>query len=193
MTIFLFMCVVAYLVGSLPTGKLISKLKGVDIQKVGTQNIGASNTYLVLGKKAGLLVLFGDLGKAFLMMWVALYILPTHQAAIASLLLLLGNVFSVFLKFTGGKGVATSLGIFLAIQPLVMFVLVGFWIIGLLFEKYLLLVSVLAPLIVPLAYYQFGHDASIILSSFLICVIMLICHRNKLKVNNEKISGIQEV
>lgn len=192
-TNFLFWCLVAYIVGSIPSGKIIAKLNGVNIQSVGTKNIGASNTYLVLGKKAGFLVLFLDAGKAYIMMAFAFYMLPVFQAAIVSIILLFGNISSVFLKFSGGKGVATALGIFLATEPLVSLLFVGLWFLGLFLIKYLWLVNVIGAGAVPFSYYYMGHEPIMAFAVFILCVILFIRHRSQLKVLTENVNQVQEV
>lgn len=176
---FIILCLVAYLVGAIPTGKILAKYKGIDIQKVGTGNIGASNTYLMLGKGAGFLVLLIDLGKAFLVMEYVLGLLSIGEALVVGLFLLLGNTKSVFLRFTGGKGVATGLGLFLATEPIVALVMVSFWSLTLLFIKYLYAASLMGSFMVPIMYYSFNHDILTMVCSFTICFIILLRHRDK--------------
>lgn len=192
MTTLLFACMIAYLVGSIPTGKIIAHYKGVDIQSVGTGNIGASNTYLSLGKKLGFLVLIGDLGKAFLFVQVSMFYLTISEVFIASLFLLLGNIKSLFLKFTGGKGIATSLGIFLATEPIVAIVLVFVWGIGVVLQKYIFFISVSGIFIVPFTYYMTNHDRMALFCSFVICLMILIRHRSKFTVK-EDVDGAQKI
>jgi glycerol-3-phosphate acyltransferase PlsY len=177
--IFVILCLVAYLVGAIPTGKILAKYRGIDIQKVGTGNIGASNTYLMLGKKAGFLVLLLDLGKAFLVMEYVLGLLSIGEALLVGLFLLLGNTKSVFLRFTGGKGVATGLGVFLATEPIVALVMVTFWSLTLLFIKYLYVASLMGTFMVPIMYYSFNHDILTMVCSFIICLMILLRHRDK--------------
>ena len=106
----------SYLFGSIPVGLIVSKLKNKDIRTLGSGNIGTSNSFRVLGKKAGIAVFIGDLLKGFLPALLAgLYggdILMVVAAAAA----VLGHSYSIFIKFTGGKGVATSVGAVLAMN-----------------------------------------------------------------------------
>jgi glycerol-3-phosphate acyltransferase PlsY len=176
---FVILCLVAYLVGAIPIGKILAKYRGIDIQKVGTGNIGASNTYLMLGKKAAFLVLLLDLGKAFLVMEYVLGLLSIGEALLVALFLLLGNTKSVFLRFTGGKGVATGLGVFLATEPIVALVMVTFWSLTLLFIKYLYVASLMGTFMVPILYYSFNHDILTMTCSFIICLMILLRHRDK--------------
>jgi glycerol-3-phosphate acyltransferase PlsY len=114
------LCIVgAYLCGSIPFGLLIARAKGVDIRTVGSGNIGATNVARAVGKPFGILVLILDAGKGFAPVMVAAYALaqPPEITAGAGLAAILGHVFPVWLKFRGGKGVATALGVFLALAP----------------------------------------------------------------------------
>ncbi|WP_202078494.1 glycerol-3-phosphate acyltransferase [Caldalkalibacillus salinus] len=176
MTFFLF-CVIAYIIGSIPVGKIVAKYKGIDIQEKGTGNIGASNTYLVLGKKAGMFVLISDVGKAFFMMQLSLYMLPIGQAIVSGMFLLMGNLRSMFLKFSGGKGVATVLGIFLATEPIAALVCVAFWGVTTIFIKYISLMSIVGSLAVPFTYYRYDHDLFTAGCAFLMCVLVLLKHK----------------
>ncbi|MGD0838742.1 MAG: glycerol-3-phosphate 1-O-acyltransferase PlsY [Polyangia bacterium] len=109
----------AFLIGSFPTGALVARAKGIDLRKVGSGNIGATNVGRALGKGWAALVLVVDAGKG------ALPVLLAHRLsaqawlpALAGIAAVLGQVFSVFLRGRGGKGVATSLGAGLALAPL---------------------------------------------------------------------------
>ena len=112
------LCLISYLIGSIPFGVVLARAQRVDIRKQGSGNIGATNVARVMGKKAGLLTLLGDVLKGLLVVFGAslLYEKPL-VIALAGLMVFLGHLYSVFLKFKGGKGVATSLGLFLYIMP----------------------------------------------------------------------------
>ena len=113
----------AYLLGSIPTGKiLVWKLKGIDIQKHGSGNTGTTNVSRILGKKWGIAVFFIDALKGFIPTMLAFYITQDlNFTLLAGFLASFGHVFSVFLKFKGGKGVATSVGVFFALVPFLVF------------------------------------------------------------------------
>ena len=109
---------IALLLGSIPCGVLLAKMKKVDLRQEGSGNIGASNVARSLGKTAGLLTLFGDGGKGYLACWIAAQTLAQPwQIGVAGVLAFLGHIFSVFLRFKGGKGIATGLGIYLFLMP----------------------------------------------------------------------------
>lgn len=108
----------AFLLGSIPVGLLVARLKHIDIRSEGSGNIGATNVARTLGRTAGLVTLAGDCGKGYLACWLAAKMLGAPwQIAGAALLAFLGHVFSLFLKFKGGKGIATGLGIYLFMMP----------------------------------------------------------------------------
>ncbi|WP_332630773.1 glycerol-3-phosphate acyltransferase [Halalkalibacter flavus] len=180
MMLFLMFCVIAYVVGSIPTGKIIAKLKGIDIQAVGTKNIGASNVYLNLGKKMAFLVLIGDVSKAFVMVAFAAQFFSGGQTMVIALCVIIGNLKSIFLNFTGGKGIATSLGIFLATEPVALLIIGVLWLLGLAFKKYILLTGVAAILVVPYQYIGYEEKMAVV-SAFLIVLFMLLKHNENIK------------
>ncbi len=111
---------ISYVAGSIPTGLWVGKmLRGIDIREHGSRNIGATNTLRVLGKKLGAVALAGDVGKGLLAVLVIAPLLSDWPYAplTCGLAAILGHIASVFLGFKGGKGVATSTGVFLALAP----------------------------------------------------------------------------
>ncbi len=123
MTPFEILCIlVAYLVGAIPFGLLVSMGTGVDIRSQGSKNIGATNVARLLGKKRGIITLLADIAKGFFPMYLVALLLPeTPQkniiVALCGAVTVLGHMFPVYLGFQGGKGVATALGIFLFLAP----------------------------------------------------------------------------
>jgi acyl phosphate:glycerol-3-phosphate acyltransferase len=114
------LCAVAYLVGSVPTGLLLARARGVDLRAVGSGNIGATNVARALGRGWAIAVLIGDALKGFAPVFIGRHFLPQLSdgaVALAGLAAIVGHMFTVFLKGRGGKGVATSLGVALAISP----------------------------------------------------------------------------
>src|SRR5512142_1162952 len=122
--------IAAYLLGSIPTGLLLGKALGVDIRAAGSGNIGATNVYRTLGRKVGVLTLVGDCLKGVIPVVVAKALgLPVLWVGIVGLAAFLGHVYTVFLGFKGGKGVATALGVFLAAAPLAVLAALGVFIL----------------------------------------------------------------
>lgn len=140
--------IIAYLIGSIPTGYLIGKSKGIDIRKHGSNNIGATNTARVLGKKYFVLVTFLDGLKGFILVFLFRFnILPYEWCLLSPILYgiaaVLGHVFPIFLHFKGGKAVATGAGVVLGYSPLICLTgLIAFIIVHLL-TKYVSLGSII--------------------------------------------------
>jgi Predicted membrane protein len=112
------LCLAAYLLGSVPFGKLIAASYGIDIQKRGSGNIGFANVRRIVGWHAGLLTLSADVLKGYLPTLVAYTTVGSPFAFYVGLIAILGHIFPVWLKFRGGKGIATGLGLVLALQPI---------------------------------------------------------------------------
>lgn len=118
------LCAAAYLVGSIPTGLLVARARGVDLRSVGSGNIGATNVARALGRGWAIAVLIADALKGFLPVFFGRHLgrhflpqLSPEAVALAGLAAIVGHMFTVFLRGRGGKGVATSLGVALAISP----------------------------------------------------------------------------
>jgi glycerol-3-phosphate acyltransferase PlsY len=157
--------VAAYLLGSIPTGFLVGKAKGIDVRKVGSGNIGATNAFRILGKRAGIFVLVVDGLKG----WVAVAYIPdvAHQIfdsgglwdkptwqwlkIIAAISVILGHNYTCWLKFKGGKGIATSAGVLAALVPVAMIISLATWVIVCVLTRYVSLASIAASLILPFA------------------------------------------
>lgn len=121
--------VVGYLLGAIPFGVVVSKAMGLpDPCTVGSKNVGFTNVLRVSGKKAGILTLIGDMGKGWVMGFAAMHLLQDEWAVLlVALAPFLGHLFSPFLGFTGGKGVATALGSVLGVAPLIGLILLLAW------------------------------------------------------------------
>jgi len=161
-----YICLVicAYLLGSIPTGYLVARAKGIDIRKVGSGNIGATNAFRVLGKPAGVFVLVADALKGALACTLLANLIlrafetqtsPFHHAmterVIAGIVAVLGHNFTCWLRFKGGKGIATTAGVYLAIAPLSVAIAVGAWIIVFAATRYVSLASIAAAIALPAA------------------------------------------
>ncbi|HEV7867792.1 MAG TPA: glycerol-3-phosphate 1-O-acyltransferase PlsY [Chthoniobacteraceae bacterium] len=162
--------VLAYLLGSIPFGLIFARSKGVDLRAHGSGNIGATNVWRVMGKKWGLITFFADAAKGWLAVVLALWLarhwdihvpLPHgHEkiehldegfAGIAGALgCILGHNFPVWLRFKGGKGVATSLGVIIGMMPLASVIIFAIW--GLVFKtsRYVSLASLIAAVSLPI-------------------------------------------
>ncbi len=149
-------CLLAYLIGSIPFGVVLAKFRRVDLRQHGSGNIGATNVTRALGKTAGILTLLGDCGKGYLAVWIAGQLLETQWAvAVAGLMAFLGHVFSIFLKFKGGKGVATGLGVFLYLMPWAGLASIGVFAVSFMINRYVSFSSILAAVSIPWFGYYF--------------------------------------
>ena len=140
---FLLFIVFSYLSGSIPFGKLAGYRYGIDIQKKGSGNIGFTNSLRTLGWKPAVLVLIADMLKGFIPVKIALQFLPLNLALIVALIPILAHIFPIWLKFKGGKGVATGLGVLLAVNPLITVIGLAVFLIVFLLTKIISISSIL--------------------------------------------------
>ena len=144
-------CLIAYLSGSIPFGAFLAKTQNINIFDHGSGNIGATNVARTLGKKAGLITLAGDVLKGWGMVFLAsLFFEKSIFIALAGLSVFLGHLFSIFLKFKGGKGVATGLGVFSFVMPLPTLLSVGIFTLTLRVSGYVSLSSIVAAISLPI-------------------------------------------
>ena len=177
----LIVIVAAYLIGSIPTGLLLGKAYGIDVRKEGSGNIGATNLYRTVGRKVGIITLIGDCLKGLLpVVLVKFSTLPPEFAAWVGLAAFCGHVFSVFLKFKGGKGVATALGVFLALAPLAVAIAMALF-AGLMFLwRYVSLGSISAAAAMPLAVYFLGGSRTVTTVTSIISLIVIVRHHENI-------------
>lgn len=143
--------IIAYFMGSLPNGLYVSKLKGIDIRNEGSKNTGATNVFRVLGAKYGILVLVLDALKGFIPLILSeIFGIKGNYLVLIGVTAVIGHTFSPFLNFKGGKGVATSLGVFLYLTPIPMLItlVIFFVIVGI--TKYVSLGSIVASIVLPM-------------------------------------------
>lgn len=179
---FYLLIVTAYFCGSIPFGKIIGKLYGVDIQKKGSGNIGFANVVRSLGWKAGIPVLAGDTIKGFLPVFVAMQYADINDTKILAVafVAIIGHIFPVWLKFKGGKGIATGLGVTLAINPALGLLGVATYITALALFKKSALSSIVAAWSLPL-YSLLVLPRSFSLFYFGLAILALWTHRHNIK------------
>lgn len=167
----------AYLLGSIPTGLLLGKLYGIDVRSEGSGNIGATNLYRTVGRKVGIITLFGDCLKGFLPVMLAWQLgLGEPLQAWIGLAAFCGHVFSIFLLFKGGKGVATALGVYLALAPLSVLGALLVFIIFVAVWRYISLGSVVAAAVMPLIIFLRPHSNQLLIATVLISLIVILKH-----------------
>jgi acyl phosphate:glycerol-3-phosphate acyltransferase len=175
---------VAYLLGSIPFGLILTKLfGGGDVRKAGSGNVGATNVTRVAGPVAGILTLVLDAGKGSLAVWLAARF--SGEAAgwmvVAGLASLLGHCFPVWLKFRGGKGVATAAGMFFMLSPLALLGSVTLFLIVVLVSRYVSLGSIAAAAAMPLLIYLLWaphHAPPLIVTFGAFAAAMLIVYKH---------------
>jgi glycerol-3-phosphate acyltransferase PlsY len=197
--IFLLLLLVAFLIGSIPTGILISKSKGIDLRKIGSGNIGATNVLRAMGKEAALLTLLGDITKGILAIFIAKLSLKIGMISnsifqieqsnfneqlfegLIGIAAILGHNFSLFLKFKGGKGVATSLGVLLIYSPYVALFTITIWLLVVKWSRYSSLGALVAFGILPFSFYIIDNSKEKIIVSIMISFLIFIKHRDNIK------------
>lgn len=162
-----FLVIVGYLIGSIPFGLVLGKCLGIDVRSAGSGNIGATNVNRLLGKKMGAVTLLADAGKAVLPMLAAARLLqgePNVQFWVAATggAAFLGHLYPLYLKFKGGKGVATALGIFFYVQPLAVSLCIVVFVVVIRIWGYVSLGSLIAAALMPALVFLLegpGHKA----------------------------------
>jgi len=175
----------AYLLGSIPIGWIVARVfYKTDIRKAGSGNIGATNALRQFGTRVGLSVLALDMGKGILSVLLAKesYGHGAPMVVICGLLAILGHIFSVWLSFKGGKGVATAAGVFIALMPIPSLIAVLVFIVVVVFSRYVSLGSILAALslLVVTLYNVFsGANPDYALLILVLLVVAIIIYRHK--------------
>lgn len=142
----------AYLIGGIPFGFLIGKMRGVDVRTVGSRNIGATNVYRTVGHKWGFLAFFCDFLKGFLPTLVAILWMPTRMDPVyVGLACVIGHTLTPYMKFKGGKGVATAFGMLMALIPLLVLIAFGVFVVTVWRSHYISLGSCLAAAFLAVA------------------------------------------
>ncbi len=171
-TAYILVALAAYLLGSIPTGYLVARAKGVDIRTVGSGNIGATNVFRILGKPAGIFVLLVDALKGWvavrmMSVWIVQTLSPNDSvggtyllaAILAALFAVLGHNYTCWLRFKGGKGIATSAGVLVALVPWALLIILAVWILLFLATRYVSVGSIAAGVVLPFAtWFTTGHD-----------------------------------
>lgn len=179
---------VAYLLGSIPFGFVAGLIAGVDVRKLGSGNIGATNTLRVLGKKYGYPVFVADVLKGYLAVRIALWLTRFDPSTgdfigiLAAFFVVVGHSFPIWLRFRGGKGVAAAAGACLGLVPLATLIAVVIWIVTFFIFRYVSLASIVAAIALALSALFLGYAADPILLTFtcLIAALIILRHRSNI-------------
>ena len=172
----------AYLLGSIPTGLLLAKaFGGVDIRNAGSGNIGATNVYRTMGRKMGIITLLGDCLKGLLPVLLARYYgLPEMWIAAIGTAAFIGHVYTVFLGFKGGKGVATALGVFLGAEPLAVVCALIIFAVVLWHWRYVSLASIAAAIAMPVFVAMLDPNPLMVAMTAIISTLVVNKHRENI-------------
>ena len=171
----------AYLCGSIPTGVLIARQLGVEVRKVGSGNIGAANVARSAGKKAGLLTLFGDAAKGLLPVLLVRFLdLGETTLAATVVAALLGHLFSPFLGFSGGKGVATGLGVFLGLAPYAILFALLLFLATFALSRIVSLSSLVAAAATPLLLLLLAYPREHVVAGLVVALLIIVRHHENI-------------
>jgi glycerol-3-phosphate acyltransferase PlsY len=174
LTGYILTALVAYLLGSIPTGFIVARAKGVDIRAVGSGNIGATNVLRVLGKPAGIFVLAVDAPKGILPVALGMHVLAPlfagsppgdHRvwyAVVGGLGAVLGHNYTCWLHFKGGKGIATSAGVLLGLVPWAFLIILAVWMLVFALTRIVSLASICASATLPFAAWLTGEALTLV-------------------------------
>lgn len=172
----------SYLLGSIPNGLWLCRaLWHVDLRQHGSHNIGATNAWRTLGKGPGFLVFFLDMLKGLLAVWLGEMLVGTPLVMIlCGVLAIVGHSLSLFLRFHGGKGVATGLGVILMLMPKVTVIVFLVWLLLVLATRYVSLGSIVAAALVPVLALVFGYPALYVAFGVLAAALIIVRHRSNI-------------
>lgn len=185
----------AYLLGSIPTGYLVAKGRGIDIRTVGSGNIGATNVFRILGKPAGIFVLAVDALKGFVACFfvgavvykLLVGALENDSATMEYLKItggfaaILGHNYTCWLKFKGGKGIATSAGAMLGLMPAALGISLATWLLMLALSRYVSVASIVAALVLPLGAWWAGSSRRMLVVAAIVGALAIYKHRSNMK------------
>jgi len=187
----LFLIILAYLIGSIPTALIISKkFFGIDIRDFGSGNMGATNAFRVLGPKYGTIIMVLDILKGVFAVGL-FYFLPyyltnelerTNFMMGLGLAAVVGHIFPVFANFKGGKGVATLLGMLIAVQPIIAVCCIGVFLFVLFLTRYVSLSSILGAIMLPVCVLWIWneHEMSYRIFALLVALLVIITHQKNI-------------
>jgi len=184
---------IAYLLGSIPTGYLVAKARGVDIRTVGSGNIGATNVFRILGTPAGVFVLLADAAKGWAAVFFVAQLLWGACGAAAGgqtlewfrlgagVAAILGHNYTCWLRFKGGKGIATSAGVLLALVPMALLIALGVWIVVFALSRYVSLASICAAIALPFATGWRGESKTLTVVISALAVLAIYKHKGNIQ------------
>jgi glycerol-3-phosphate acyltransferase PlsY len=178
---FLVLLLLAYLAGSIPFGLVVGKLfYGVDVRLHGSGNVGTTNVFRVLGKKAGVIVLVCDMLKGYVPAAVAAAVFDPWFAIVIAAAPVLGHIYSIFLKGRGGKGIATGAGVVLALVPVAFAIILTAWLLLILITRYVSVASLAAAVLVPVLTIALDEPLPYEIAGVLVAILVWWAHRSNI-------------
>ncbi|HEY5234180.1 MAG TPA: glycerol-3-phosphate 1-O-acyltransferase PlsY [Verrucomicrobiae bacterium] len=209
---YIIVAVAAYLLGSMPTGFLVAKAMGIDIQKAGSGNIGATNAMRVLGKPAGIFVMLVDAAKGYAVCYLGLIICDLfgpnldyiashpvpdytsmvestnlfsermhHFAILAGIFAVIGHNYPCWLKFKGGKGIATTAGVYLALAPAALGIALAVFILSIVITRCVSVGSIVAAAVLPVAVWFTKEKLFLEVVTIALCMLAIYKHKSNIK------------
>jgi len=173
----------SYVLGSIPFALMVARAKGIDLRAHGSGNLGATNAIRVLGPGLGVPVLLADIAKGL----VSVTVFPVLFGAtsestplLCGAAAILGHIYSVFLRFRGGKGVAAAAGAFLGLAPAALGIALAVFVIVLLVSRIVSLASLIAALVLPFALWGTGAPRTLLVAGAALTLLVVIRHRTNL-------------
>ena len=178
---FVVLFVAAWLIGSIPFGLVVGKLfYGVDVRKHGSGNVGTTNVFRVLGKRAGVAVLICDMLKGFVPAFIATQLFHPWFVIFIAAAPVVGHMYSIFLKGSGGKGVATGAAVVLALVPEAFLPCMAVWVLLVVLTRYVSISSLTASFLVPVLVITFNDPLPYRIAAVLVAVIVWWAHRGNI-------------
>ena len=182
----------AYLLGSIPTGFLVARARGVDIRTVGSKNMGATNVFRVLGKGPGIFVLLADVLKGWSAIGLTRYVIQSHYAygeglnevgapIVAGLFAILGHIYTCWLQFKGGKGIATSAGVMVALVPWALLASLVMWLVSFVATRYVSVASIAGSAVLPIATWLTTHNLMLTGVTSLVAALAIYKHKGNVQ------------
>ncbi len=171
----------AYCLGAIPFAHIFSSIKGIDLSTVGSGNYGATNVYRVMGLKYALLVFFLDALKGAIPVMIAVEWFPSPIIQlIVAFTAIIGHMYSIFLGFRGGKGVATAVGVLFVLIPESMAITACVALAILFVFRYASLASIIGAIVLPITVYFFEESRVVIICIAILSVFIIVKHRSNL-------------